>query len=1339
VFTRFFIDRPIFASVLSIVITLAGALALTSLPIAMFPHIAPPTVMVSCQYPGANAQTVAQTVAAPIEQQVNGVENMMYMSSQCTNDGNYTLTVTFKHDVDLNLAQVLVQNRVSLATPLLPDVIKATGVTTRKRSPDILLAVSIYSPDGRYDQLYLSNYALMNVRDEMARLPGVSEVTMFGQRDYSMRIWLDPDKLTQRMMTAGDVVAALREQNLQVAAGQVGQSPTIPGQQTQVTLTTKGRLVEPDEFARIILKTTNDGRMVRIRDVGTVEMAPKNQDISSEVGVFNHATDMMDIFPVANMAIFQLPDANALETADLVRAKIDELKRDFPDGLDYMIRYDTTPFIRESIAEVFKTLLDSVVLVALVVLLFLQNWRSAVIPLIAVPVGIIGTFGVMVALGFSLNNLTLFGLVLAIGIVVDDAIVVVESVEHHIEHGMTPKEATVQAMSEVSAPVIAVGLVLSAVFIPCAFISGITGQFFRQFALTIASSTVLSTINSLTLSPALAAMLLRPRERGVYDALPRLAFVVLGGWLAYGWLGPVLAPYVAGTGLAGAASHAAVIPDLSRSGIATPETLGGAAGALVGAVIGWLLSNRLNRMLGKFFDLFNRFFLATASLYSRLVGVLLRVFVLVIVLYVGLLALTYQRFVTTPRGFIPSQDMGYLLVNVQLPDSASIERTRHVLHQISQIAGKTPGVAATVGVSGQSLLLNAFGSNFGTMFVTLDEFDKRKVPASDRFFEWLPVSEPTKQAWRRRLGLPAPRPDLYYETILNRLRGQLGKDIPEATIAMFGPPPVRGVGRAGGWMLMIEDRGDMGPPALQAEVENLVRQANDGIDREGDQITTIRAQVPARCDLVLMPSLREAGELPRQGKGQVIVAEVDGHLCFRGFEKDGSQVMDTDEVQLSGQPGVLGQSKLRAIGKLKDQLAGLWPPHELSDREKEAVLASVRSVVAQPTGVVTGLTSVFRANVPQIFLDVNRTACMIKGLQLRDVFQTLQAYLGSLYVNDFNRFGRTWQVIVQAMPKYRDQEDDISRLQVRNQAGTMVPLGAVADVREINGPLVLTRYNMYPAASINGNAERGVSSGTAIAAMEGLANRELPQSMSYEWTELAYLELQAGSTATIVFGFSIVMVFLVLAAQFESWSMPMAVILSVPLCMLSALIGVTNARSLGAVHASPDINIFTQIGLVVLVGLASKNAILIVQFAKLIHHSGGKSIREATLDACRLRLRPIIMTSMAFILGVVPLLFSHGAGAEMRQSLGVAVFAGMLGVTIFGIVLTPVFFYVIDTLSETRFFTHPAVRKVGRIVLSILTLNFLWRPMARFAVRTSSAALRRKPSRSPDHDLVDEK
>jgi multidrug efflux pump len=1207
VFSRFFIDRPIFATVLSIAITLAGAIALANLPIAMYPPIAPPTVTVTCQYPGASAQVVSETIAAPIEQQVNGVENMMYMSSQCTNDGSYSLTVTFRNDVDLNLAQVLVQNRVALAEPLLPDVIKATGVTTKKRAPDILLAIAIFSPDGRYDQLYLSNYALIHLRDELARVRGVSDVTMFGQRDYSMRIWLDPDKLAARSMTASDVVDALREQNLQVAAGQMGQAPIRGGQQTQVTISTLGRLSLTQQFENVIVKKTPAGEIVRVRDVvsprrdpakpnappGGVNLGAKNEDTSSRV----------DGLPVANMAIFQLPDANALATADRIRVKIAELKKDFPPGIDYMIRYDTTPFIRESIDEVFKTLMDSVVLVALVVLVFLQNWRSAIIPLIAVPVGIVGTFAVMLAMGFSLNNLTLFGLVLAIGIVVDDAIVVVESVEHHIEHGLKPRDATIKAMSEVSAPVIAVGLVLSSVFIPCAFITGITGQFFRQFALTIASSTIISTFNSLTLSPALAAKLLRPRRKKVYETLPWPAYLLVGGWFGYSRLGSRLSAAVEEPAHSALAFAAPVVHEVARLMSCTPALAASLIGATLGGLIALALTWPINRVLGVGFDLFNRAFKATAHGYARLVGGLLRICVLVLVFYGGILGVTYWGFLQTPRGFIPSQDMGYLLVNIQLPDAASLERTEKIIRKIEKVAHETDGILATVGIAGQSLLMNAYGSNFGTMFITLQPFEKRTTP------------------------------DMYYEAIANKLRAAL-PEITGAEVAIFGPPPVRGVGRAGGYMIMIEDRGDLGPVQLQEQIQNLVAKSNK-IDIEGNPLEP-KPRVPT----------------------------------------------------------------------LLDRLRWLVFP---SEKQKQS---ATEMEVAAPA--LVGNTSVFRANVPQIFLDVDRSACLLKGVALVDAFNTMQVYLGSLYVNDFNLFGRTWQVIAQSAHNYRDQKEAISRLRVRNLNVTMVPLGSIAKVKDIQGPLVLTRYNNYPAASINGNAAPGVSTRTAIDLMGNLALEELPGSMSYEWTELAYLELEAGNTAILVFGFSIVMVFLVLAAQFESWSMPLAVILSVPLCVSSALVGINAAnmdirflKQLGLPRM--DINIFTQIGLVVLVGLASKNAILIVEFAKVIHRTG-KSIRESTLEACRLRLRPIIMTSMAFILGVLPLLFSHGAGAEMRQSLGMAVFSGMVGVTLFGILLTPVFFYMIDVLSESSWFASPRVRRYGSIVLGILTLSYLWRP-----------------------------
>jgi multidrug efflux pump len=1121
--SRFFIDRPIFATVLSIVITLAGALSVFSLPLAQFPPITPPTVVVTCTYPGASALDVSQAVAAPIEQQVNGVENMMYMSSQCANDGSYNLTVTFRHGVDLNMAQVLVQNRVALATPSLPDVIKQTGVSTRKRSPDILMGISLNSSNGRYGQLYLSNYALMQVRDELSRVPGVGDVFIFGERDYSMRIWLKPDELAARNMTAGDVVQAIREQNSQVATGAIGQEPIQRGQQLEITLSTLGRLSEVNQFENIVLKCTPDGRTTRLKDIARVELGAKNEDVDIR----------FDGKETIFVAVFQLPDANALETHDRVVQKMQDLEQSFPQGLDWAVAFDTTPYTRESIYEVVKTLRDAIALVALVVLVFLQNWRSALIPLVAVPVAIIGTFAAMAAIGFSLNNLTLFGLVLAIGIVVDDAIVVVEAVEHHIEQGLKPREATIRAMQQVSGPVIAVGLVLSAVFVPCAFIGGITGQFFRQFALTIAVSTLISTFNSLTLSPALTATLLRPHDKTAAPPLPRAAFALAGAWLGWEFLAPALAAWIG---------------NLAWQPAWLPEQiwwLAPAAAVLVGGCIGWAAGGILNRILGRAFRLFNAGFTYVTRAYTRAVGKVIRASALALTVYGGLLILTYWGITHTPRGFIPSQDMGYLLISVQLPDSASMERTEEVMGQIETIARGVPGIRHVTAISGQSFAINAYGSNFGSVFIGLDDYAKRRDPA------------------------------LSSDAIANQLRGRLGAAIDGGFVAVFPPPPVRGVGRAGGFAIMIEDRGDNGPTALQSQVENLVAK--------------------------------------------------------------GTQT-----------PG----------------LAALF--------------------------------TVYRANVPQLHIDPDRRECMAKGVSLQDFADTLQINEGSLYVNDFNLFGRTWQVIVQAEYPFRNQEEQISRLKVRNAAGAMVPLGSLATIKEVNGPLVLTRYNMYPAAAINGAAAPGVSSGDAIAIMQRLANSELPASMGYEWTDMSYLELLAGNTAMVIFGCAVVMVFLVLAAQYESWSLPLAVILVVPLCMLSAIVGVTIARM--------DINIFTQIGFVVLVGLASKNAILIVEFAKQQREAGAPRM-EATLAACQLRLRPIVMTSFAFVLGVLPLLISRGAGAEMRRTLGNAVFSGMLGVTLFGIFLTPVFFFTIDRLGQARVFSSWPMHRMSTLVLDVVSLR----------------------------------
>jgi multidrug efflux pump len=1042
-FSHFFIDRPILSSVPSIIITLIGLVAVFTLPVAQYPEITPPTVQVGCTYPGASAQVVADTVAAPIEQQVNGVEDMLYMSSQCSNDGTYNLTVTFKVGTNLNMAQVLVQNRVALAAPTLPDVVKQIGVTVRKRSPDLMLIVNLISPDGRYDQLYLSNYAMIQIRDELSRLEGVGEVFIIGQRDYSMRVWLDPARMASRDMTAGDVVRALKEQNVQVAAGQIGQQPAAKGVDFQYTLSTLGRLTEPEQFADIIVKTGDQGEITRLRDVGRIELGAKNQDVNS----------YLDGMPSAGTAVFQLPGANALETAQRVKDRMAELKNRFPQGVDYRIVYDTTPYISESISEVFKTLRDAVILVALVVLVFLQNWRSTLIPLIAVPVAIIGTFAAMAAFGFTLNNLSLFGLVLAIGIVVDDAIVVVEATERHIEQGMAPRAAAHQAMNEVSAPVIAIGLVLASVFLPCLFIRGITGLFFRQFALTIAVSTILSAMNSLTLSPALCAILLKERHEH-RDPL---------SWL-------------------------------------------------------------INFFFGWFFKLFNKAFTFSTDGYTRIVGKLLRLSLLVLPVYGGLLYLTVWSFGQMPTGFIPNQDQGFLFVVCQLPDSASLERTEEVMARADKIVRGTPGVGHAIRISGMSFVLQANGSHLGTMFVVLDPFDDRRTP------------------------------ELRANAIVAKLNKQLYQEIEDAKFVVFGAPPVRGLGSTGGFKIMIEDRGNEGLETLQAQTDNMAQLGNQ-------------------------------------------------------------------------QPGLMG------------------------------------------------LLSIFRANTPQLYVDIDRTKCKTMGVALSDVFDALQVDLGGLYINDFNQFGRTWQVNAQADIPYRMQPDDVRRLQVRNKLGEMVPLGTVAAVQDKGGPFVINRYNMYTSAAINGSLAPGTSSGQAIAMLEELAKQQLPPSMGYEWTDLFYLQIIAGSTTLFVFSGAVVLVFLVLAGQYESWSLPLGVILVVPMCILCSVIGVA--------LAGMDINIFTQIGFVVLVGLASKNAILIVEFAKAKRESGVPRF-EATLQACKLRLRPIMMTSFAFILGVVPLVISSGAGAEMRRTLGTAVFSGMLGVTMFGIFLTPVFYYVIQWFSDRR-------------------------------------------------------
>lgn len=1127
-FTRFFIGRPIFATVLSIIITLGGAVAVSALPVAQYPEITPPTVEVSAVYPGANSQVVADTVAAPIEQQVNGVEEMMYMSSQCTNDGTYTLTVTFNPGIDLNVAQVLVQNRVNLAAPVLPDLVTRRGVMVKKKSPSQLMIVNLFSPDGSRDNLYLSNYATIYLRDELARLQGVGDITFLGQRDYSMRLWLDPEKLASRGLTGSDVVSAIEQQNAQVPAGQVGQPPAPAGQAFQYTINTLGRLAIPEQFADVILKTDDKGALVRVKDISRAELGALAYD----------QTCTLDGKPSVALSVYQLPGSNALETARRVKGKLDELKQRFPHDVVADIVYDTTPFIEESIHEVFKTLRDAVILVAVVMLVFLQSWRAAIIPLAAVPVAIVGTFAAMSSLGYSINNLTLFGLVLAVGIVVDDAIVVVEAVQHHIEEGMQPRNATAKAMDEVAGPVVAVGLVLTAVFVPCVFISGIIGQFFRQFAVTIAVSTLISAFNSLTLSPALCALLLKHKTAEEERApLPSVVFPFGGAIAAYLLLTSQIQQLLSG------------LPENTQAWLSEfSEWLIPIVAALIGGAAGYFLRRILNRSLGIGFAYFNIGFEGFTSAYIRAVKVTLRLSLIVLVGYLGLLFLTFRTLNATPTGFIPQQDKGYLLVNVQLPDAAAVDRTNTVMIQLDEIARLTPGVAHTLTVSGQSVLLGANAPNFGTLYIMLDPFHTR----TDR--------------------------DRQADAIATKLQDAFNEKVPSALVNVFGAPPVDGLGTAGGFKLIIEDPSGVGGTELEEAGQDVVKAGSEN-------------------------------------------------------------------------------------PQLKDTFTG------------------------------------FRADTPWIFLDIDRIAAQARGVQVGEIISVLQVYLGSLYVNDFNRFGRTWQVNVQAEASFRQTINDVMRLKVKStqadqdkrrrmasmqQQGRplnpaedardiMVPIGAFLKVKYITGPVMVQRYNLYPAVAINASPAPGVSSGQAINALEKTAHEQIPSTMRSDWTELALLQRQTKDTAARAFLLSVVLVFLVLAAQYESWGLPLAVILVVPMCILSAVIGVQ--------FAGQDINIFTQIGFVVLVGLACKNAILIVEFAKQ-SADGGSNRWEAALAACKLRLRPIVMTSFAFVIGVIPLLLSEGAGAEMRQALGTAVFAGMLGVTAFGIFLTPVFFVTVRRLTE---------------------------------------------------------
>ncbi|MGV8918436.1 MAG: efflux RND transporter permease subunit [Pseudomonas sp.] len=1035
-FSQFFISRPIFAAVLSLMILIAGAISLFQLPISEYPEVVPPTVVVRANFPGANPKVIGETVAAPLEQAITGVENMLYMSSQSTADGKLTLTITFALGTDLDNAQVQVQNRVTRTEPKLPEEVTRIGITVDKASPDLTMVVHLTSPDKRYDMLYLSNYAILNIKDELARLGGVGDVQLFGMGDYSLRVWLDPNKVAERNLTATDVVNAIREQNRQVAAGQLGSPPAPNATSFQMSINTQGRLVSEEEFENIIVRSGANGEITRLKDIARIELGSSQYALRS----------LLNNQPAVAIPIFQRPGSNAIEISNEVRAKMSELKQNFPQGMDYSIVYDPTIFVRGSIEAVIHTLFEALILVVLVVILFLQTWRASIIPLVAVPVSLIGTFAVMHLFGFSLNALSLFGLVLAIGIVVDDAIVVVENVERNIELGLTPIEATKKAMKEVTGPIIATALVLCAVFVPAAFISGLTGQFYKQFALTIAISTVISAFNSLTLSPALSAVLLRGHD-APKDGFSKFLDKLLGGWL---------------------------------------------------------------------FRPFNRFFEKASHGYVGTVGRVIRSSGIALFLYAGLIVLTWMGFTTTPTGFVPTQDKQYLVAFAQLPDAASLDRTEDVIKRMSEIALKQPGVESSVAFPGLSINGFTNSPNAGIVFVTLKPFDERKDASMSA------------------------------GAIAGALNGKFGA-IQEAYMAIFPPPPVQGLGTIGGFRLQIEDRGNLGYDELYKETQNIITKSR----------TT---------------------------------------------------------------PG----------------LAGLFTSYTV--------------------------------NVPQVDAAIDREKAKTHGVAISDIFDTLQIYLGSLYANDFNRFGRTYQVNVQAEQQFRQEPDQIGQLKVRNNLGEMIPLATFIKVSNTSGPDRVSHYNGFITAEINGAAAPGYSSGQAQAAIEKLLKDELPNGMTYEWTDLTYQQILSGNTALLVFPLCVLLAFLVLAALYESWSLPLAVILIVPMTLLSAIAGVIIAHS--------DNNIFTQIGLIVLVGLACKNAILIVEFAK-DEQDKGKTPLEAVLEACRLRLRPILMTSFAFIMGVVPLVLSSGAGAEMRHAMGVAVFSGMLGVTFFGLLLTPVFYVLI--------------------------------------------------------------
>jgi HAE1 family hydrophobic/amphiphilic exporter-1 len=1039
--SRFFIRRPIFAAVLSMFITIIGVIAYFNLPLTQFPEIVPPTVTVNATYSGASAQTVADTVAAVIEQEINGVENMIYMYSQATSDGSLAITVTFDIGTDIDKAQVLVQNRVASAEPRLPDEVRRAGVTVRKNNPDLLLVVHLVSPDNTYDQLYISNYALLNVRDILARIEGAGSVNLFGAREYSMRVWLDPERIASLNMTAEEVLAALRQQNVQVAGGAIGEPPMRSSGAFQVPLQLKGRLRQASEFEQIVVKSGGGGRVVLLKDVARVEL-----------GALNYTTyGYQDRVPATVLAVTQSPGSDALKTANVIKRTMVEIAKSFPRGLEYRIVYNPTEFIEVSIRELYKTILEAIAMVVLVVLLFLQTWRATAIPVIAIPISLIGTCATMLMLGYSINTLTLFGLVLAVGIAVDDAIVVVENVERRLKEGMSSADAARATMDEVGTALISIALVLSAVFIPTAFVSGITGQFYRQFAVTIASATIISAFVSLTLSPALAAILFkRHHEHAKPSALMK----------------PV-------------------------------------------------------HML---FDGFNRGFAALAAGYGRLVRTLARVTTLMLVVYAGLIAGAIAFVMHMPTGFIPALDRGIVIVSLQLPPGASLERTDAVARKAQDIIHSTPGFRHTSGYAGRSGSTFTNGSNVAAIFCVLDDFIERH----DK-------------------GLTIHR-------VAQDVRERLAREITDATTQVFIPPPVRGVGGTSGFSMRLQDRAGLGSEAFSRAAQDLIQAAN---------VT----------------------------------------------------------------PGI------------------------------------------------ANTFTTFSTGTPQIFVDVDRMKAQMLKVPMSNVFEAMRVYMGSAYVNDFNMFGRTYRVTAQADSAFRLDPENISRIRVRNADGQMVPMGSLVTFRETTGPDRVPRYNLFPAIEINGQSDAGVSSGQALEIMQGVAARTLPPGITYEWTDLSYQEKKTGRTGYYIFALSVLFVFLALAAQYESWSLPFAIILIVPMCLLSAVFGVW-------LHGQ-DINILTQVSFVVLIGLAAKNAILIVEFARQLEGKG-HDIVSAAVAACVLRLRPILMTSMAFTSGVLPLYFAKGAGAEMRIALGTGVFWGMIGVTLFGLIFTPVFYVVMRKLTTRK-------------------------------------------------------